>query len=95
MQQGLTETLAGRFEIVHLPHWSLAEMRAAFGFSLEQYLYFGGYPGAAPLINDPQRWRRYLLDALIETKQLSKPQDINAAFRNLEPAASATLPAGR
>jgi hypothetical protein len=67
MQQGLTESLAGRFEILHLPHWSYAEMRKAFGFSLEQYLYFGGYPGAAPLIKDPQRWRRYLLDALIET----------------------------
>jgi len=67
MQQGLTESLAGRFEIVHLPHWSYGEMRAAFGFSLDQYLYFGGYPGAAPLIKDPPRWRRYLLDALIET----------------------------
>ncbi|MEO7191638.1 MAG: ATP-binding protein [Vicinamibacterales bacterium] len=67
MQQGLTESLAGRFEVVHLPHWSFAEMRAAFGFSLEEYLYFGGYPGAAPIIKDPQRWRRYLLDALIET----------------------------
>lgn len=67
VQQGLTESLAGRFELVHVPHWSLAEMQAAFGFSLEQYLYFGGYPGAAPLITDPPRWRRYLLDALIET----------------------------
>lgn len=67
MQQGLTESLAGRFENLHVPHWSYAEMQAAFGFSLEQYLYFGGYPGAAPLIKDPQRWRRYLLDSLIET----------------------------
>lgn len=67
MQQGLTESLAGRFEVVHLPHWSYAEMRAAFGVSLEEYLYFGGYPGAAPLIKDPQRWKRYLLDSLIET----------------------------
>lgn len=67
MQQGLTESLAGRFEVVHLPHWSYAEMRAAFGFSLDEYLHFGGYPGAAPLIGEPQRWRRYLLDALIET----------------------------
>jgi len=67
MQRGLTESLAGRFEIVHLPHWSYAEMHAAFRFTLEQYLYFGGYPGAAPLIADPSRWRRYLLDALIET----------------------------
>jgi predicted AAA+ superfamily ATPase len=67
MQQELTESLAGRFEVVHLPHWSYAEMRAAFGFSVEDYLYFGGYPGAAPLIRDPQRWKRYLLDSLIET----------------------------
>lgn len=67
MQQGLTESLAGRFEVLHLPHWSCAEMHEAFGFSLEDYLYFGGYPGAAPLIQDPPRWRRYLLDALIET----------------------------
>jgi hypothetical protein len=67
MQQGLTESLAGRFEVLHLPHWSFAEMREAFDFSLEQYLYFGGYPGAAPLAVDPPRWRRYLLDALIET----------------------------
>lgn len=67
VQEGLTESLAGRFEIVHLPHWSCAEMKAAFGFSLDDYLYFGGYPGAAPLAADPARWKRYLLDSLIET----------------------------
>lgn len=67
VQQGLTESLTGRFEVLHLPHWSLDEMRAAFGFILDQYLYFGGYPGAAPLAEDPARWRRYLLDALVET----------------------------
>jgi len=67
IRQGLTESLAGRFEILHLSHWSFGEMRAAFGFTLDQYLYFGGYPGAAPLAGDPHRWRRYMLDALIET----------------------------
>ena len=67
VQRGLSESLAGRFEILHLPHWSFAEMRAAFGYSLEQYLFFGGYPGAAALAGDPLRWRRYLLDALVET----------------------------
>jgi uncharacterized protein len=65
--QGLTESLAGRFEILHLPHWSLSEMRAAFGFSLDQYLFYGGYPGAAPLVRQPQRWARYIADSLIET----------------------------
>ena len=65
--QGLTESLAGRFEVLRLPHWSFTEMRAAFGWSLEQYLYFGGYPGAAPLVGDPARWSRYIADSLIET----------------------------
>jgi predicted AAA+ superfamily ATPase len=65
--QRLTESLAGRFETLRLPHWSLSEMRQAFGWSLEQYLYFGGYPGAAPLIKDPARWSRYIADSLIET----------------------------
>lgn len=64
---GLSESLAGRFETLRLPHWSFAEMRAAFGWSLEDYLYFGGYPGAAPLIRDPSRWSRYIADSLIET----------------------------
>ncbi len=67
IERGLTESLAGRFETLHLPHWSFAEMGAAFGYSLEDYLYFGGYPGAAPLAADPARWRRYVLDALVET----------------------------
>ena len=67
VEQGLTESLAGRFEMLRIGHWSLPEMRAAFGWTLEQYLYFGGYPGAASLIEDEERWRRYLLDSLIET----------------------------
>jgi predicted AAA+ superfamily ATPase len=65
--QGLSESLAGRFEILRLPHWSFSEMRAAFGFSLDQYLFYGGYPGAAPLVRQPQRWARYIADSLIET----------------------------
>ena len=67
IQRSLTESLAGRFEVLRLPHWSYAEMREAFGFSLEQYLFYGGYPGAAPLIKEPARWVRYVVDALIET----------------------------
>ncbi len=67
IQRGLTESLAGRFEVLRLPHWSYGEMREAFGFSLEQYLFHGGYPGAAPLIGEPVRWARYVADSLIET----------------------------
>ena len=65
--RGLTESLAGRFEVLHLPHWSYPEMKTAFGWSLEQYLFYGGYPGAAPLVREPARWTRYILDSLIET----------------------------
>ena len=65
--RGMTESLAGRFELLHLPHWSFAEMRDAFGFDLDRFLYFGGYPGAAPLAEEPSRWRRYIIDSLIET----------------------------
>ena len=67
IQKGLTESLAGRFEVLMMPHWSFVEMRDAFGFSVEQYIYYGGYPGSAGLISDPLRWRRYILDSLFET----------------------------
>ena len=67
VQQGLTESLAGRFEIIPVTHWSFAEMRDAFGWGLDHYLFFGGYPGAAALIGDMDRWRRYIVDSLIET----------------------------
>jgi predicted AAA+ superfamily ATPase len=67
VQHGLSESLAGRFEILHVPHWAFDEMQAAFGFTLDQYVYFGGYPGAAPLVGDRTRWARYIKDSLIET----------------------------
>ncbi|MBI3193694.1 MAG: ATP-binding protein [Ignavibacteriae bacterium] len=67
IQKGLTESLAGRFEIIPLTHWSFKEMHDAFGWTLEEYIYFGGYPGTADLINDHSRWANYVRDALIET----------------------------
>jgi predicted AAA+ superfamily ATPase len=67
IQRGLTESLAGRFEVLHLRHWSYTEMHDAFGWSVDQYVFYGGYPGAAPLIIEPKRWARYVVDALIET----------------------------
>jgi predicted AAA+ superfamily ATPase len=67
IQRGLTESLAGRFELIHLPHWSFAEMRDAFGWEVDTYVLHGGYPGAATLVSEPERWARYVKDALIET----------------------------
>ena len=66
MQQGLSESLAGRYETVRLMHWSFTEMSAAFGFDLQRYVYFGGYPGGAPLIPEQSRWHAYIAEALVE-----------------------------
>lgn len=67
IQQGLTESLAGRFELIPITHWSFIEMRDAFDWSLDQYIYFGGYPGAADYIYDEDRFKDYVLNSLIET----------------------------
>lgn len=67
VRQGLTESLAGRFETLHVSHWSFQEMKEAFGWDVERFVYFGAYPGAAGLVEDRQRWARYILDSLIET----------------------------
>lgn len=67
IDKGLSESLAGRFETIPIPHWSYLEMRDAFDFSPEQYAYFGGYPGAADMIKNEKRWRDYINNSLIET----------------------------
>jgi len=67
VQKGLTESLAGRFELVPITHWSYSEMKKCFGFTTDQYIYFGGYPGAATLIDEHSRWVNYIVDSLIET----------------------------
>lgn len=66
MRKGLTESLAGRFETIPLSHWTFPEMHDAFGLTLDEYLYFGGYPGSAKYIRDEARWRTYVRDSLIE-----------------------------
>lgn len=89
LKDGLTESLMGRFELIRVPHWSFTEMREAFDFSLEQYIYFGGYPGAATYVNNEKRWRQYMRDAIIEpaidrdvlmTKRILKPALLRQLF---------------
>lgn len=67
LKKGLTESLAGRFELIRMGHWTFPEMREAFGWTLDQYIYFGGYPGTAPLISNEIRWKMYVKDSLIES----------------------------
>ena len=89
IMHGLTESLAGRFELIKMTHWTFAEMHEAFGFNLNQYIYFGGYPGAAGLTNDERRWRRYVRDAIaepsitkdvLETSNVYKPALLRQIF---------------
>ena len=83
IQQGLTESLAGRFETIYLGHWNYTEMKAAFGWTAKQYAWFGGYPGSASLIEDERRWKNYVSNALIET---SVSKDILMLTRVDKPA---------
>lgn len=67
LSHGLSESMAGRFLLHRFSHWSAAECEAAFGFTVDDWILYGGYPGAAPLVSDVDLWRRYVQDALIET----------------------------
>jgi predicted AAA+ superfamily ATPase len=66
MQKGMSESLTGRYELIRVTHWSFLEMHEAFDFDLDDYIYFGGYPGSALYIRDESRWRNYVNDSLIE-----------------------------
>lgn len=83
LQKGLTESLAGRFETTYMGHWSFTEMQSAFGWDVNQYTWFGGYPGSASLISDEIRWKQYIQTALIET---SVSKDILMTTRIDKPA---------
>ena len=83
IKDGLNESLAGRYELIEMEHWSLNEMREAFGMTAEQYIYYGGYPGAAPLIGDEKRWRKYMRDAMVEP---AITKDVLTTKRVLKPA---------
>ncbi len=89
LKDGLTESLAGRFELIRMSHWTFAEMHEAFGLELNQYVYFGGYPGSALYVNDEKRWRSYIKDSIIApaitqdilmTKTIYKPALMQQLF---------------
>ncbi len=89
LKDGLTESLAGRYELIRMPHWSYPEMRDAFGIDLDTYIFYGGYPGGAALIKNPRRWKRYIKDSIIVpaiekdvlmTKVIYKPELMKRLF---------------
>ena len=66
LHKGAEDSLQGRYELIRSPHWSLREMADAFGYTLDDFLFFGGYPGAARFRADEGRWLRYMRDSIIE-----------------------------
>lgn len=89
LMDGLRESLAGRFEMIEMGHWSYSEMHEAFGLTINQYIYFGGYPGSAAYIHNEQRWCSYVKDTIIEpaitkdvlmTKRIYKPALMRQLF---------------
>lgn len=89
LKDGLTESLAGRYELIRMPHWSYREMHDAFGVDVEHYIFFGGYPGGASLTANETRWRRYIKDSIITpaierdvlmTKTVYKPELMKRLF---------------
>lgn len=65
LRKGLTESLAGRFELIRMGHWTVKEMSDAFGWTLDEWIYYGGYPGTAGLVKDMRRWRKYVKESLV------------------------------
>ena len=65
LKDGLTESLAGRYELIRMPHWSYSEMHEAFDLDIDQYIYYGGYPGGSMYIKNERRWHRYIKDSIV------------------------------
>jgi predicted AAA+ superfamily ATPase len=89
---GVSESLAGRFELLRVHHWTFAQLQAAFGYDLPRYLAFGGYPGAVALEGSPDRWYAYMKDAIVEavigkdilqSRTVAKPALFRQAFEIL------------
>ena len=66
LEKGLSESLAGRFEEIRMTHWSYNEMKECFGMTLDQYVFYGGYPGAAALLADKDRFEQYIQSSIID-----------------------------
>jgi hypothetical protein len=66
LEKCLSESLKGRFEVIRMPNWSFQEMQEAFGMSMDEYIYFGGYPGSADLRHDLDRWQEYIKSSIID-----------------------------
>lgn len=89
LDKGLADSLAGRFERIIMSHWDYSEFHEAFGWDIDRFMYYGAYPGAAGLVEDPERWLQYISGAIIDATinkdilvdtQVSKPALLRQTF---------------
>jgi predicted AAA+ superfamily ATPase len=70
LASGSRESLAGRFELLTLAHWSATSVASVFSLAPEDaaevVVREGSYPGAFPLRDDSSRWLAYVRDAILE-----------------------------
>lgn len=92
LQQGISESLAGRFELLRVYHWRFSELQHAFGYDLDRYLLYGGYPGSVDFEDDFDRWYTYIKESIVEAvigkdilqnRKVAKPALFRQAFEIL------------
>jgi len=90
LDAGLKSDLQGLYDMTPTGHWSYAEIQERFGWTLDQYIYFGGYPRTAEMLANEEGWRAFLLEQVIETAlardvllsaQVAKPSLLRSFFR--------------
>ena len=89
LDAGVSESLAGRIEKHYFTHWNYLEINEAFNVSINDYIYWGGYPGTYHIIDDEIRWKKYVNLSLIDTilmndimilKNIAKPALMKNCF---------------
>jgi len=89
LMDGLSESLLGRYEVSHAGHWSFDEMSKAFGYTPDEFMWFGGYPGSAKIKHDEIRFKEYIINSIIEptltrdillTTKIDKPALLRQLF---------------
>jgi len=68
MLVGRNESLTGRFRELSVKHWSLYEMAKVFGLTVDQFMFYGGYPASWPGESEKSRfdyWREYITKTIV------------------------------
>lgn len=66
IQTGLTESLAGRYEVHIAHHWNFCESQEAYNLDLEDFIVFGGYPESYRFIENVEKWSSYIKMSVVD-----------------------------